>query len=557
MLVKFTDEKQMAPLTVQCNTDGKAVFSNVRENLARGYTKFREVPANNRPILICGSGPSLADTLENIRAMQKRGAFVLALNGVGKYLCENGIPPDALAMVDPRSDNVDFAQEKWADEAWLASQCHPDVTAQCESVGMRVVLWHAGAPEMQNHIPAKDSLRMGGGYTIGLCAISCAFVAGFREIHLFGYDSSHRAGTGHAFKQDRNANDELMTATVDGEQFECSVTMAAQASLFLEFIKNPMNEGAEIHAHGTGLIPTMWRNEMKRKALRVLTACYDLGVSPPTYDVMSFLFEAEKHRIANNYDVLDISFQPGPMHGFRADDLPPDVATRQGMLWRVCVGLARLLPSVRNIEVLGERVSKAGSVFPDGWAHDKPVSRYGVQYQRGGAAIFRASDYARKWASRYSSRYATITLRKASHWPERNSNMHAWMEVAAQLSAQGIKPIFVPDSENPLASGYTDCIEAAYDVDLRAALYEGAVINLGVSNGPIWLLPFLTAKYLIFNMGDGSTHTSSAEFLLANGVTNDPFLFGGDGRVIWEADTTDTIMRELKLALGEIDERAA
>lgn len=551
MLVKFGEEKhgeenQMSPLTILCNTGDGGVFSNVRENLSRGYAKFAELKANGRTVALCGSGPSLRDTLENIRAMKKRGAFIIAMNGTAKFLYENGIKPDAMAMVDPRAENIDFVEKAWAPEAWMASQVNPDVIAKAEKVGMKVLLWHPGVPGIQNHIPSTGSLRMGGGFTIGLCAMSCAYVYGFREMHLFGYDSSHRENKGHAFKQERNAKDETMKAVVDNQQFVCSPVMAAQASLFLEFTGHLLKDGCEIHVHGDGLLPTLWRTEMKKKSLKVMNAAYDLGVSPPTYDFISFLLEAERHRIAKGFDVIDLSFQPGPMHGFRHDDLPPDMHSRKAMLWRVCVGLARLLPSIRNIEILAERKPLTGNVFPEGWAENAPVAQYGTLYLKGGTHMFRASDYARAWvAKRYKGRYATITLRQATHWPQRNSNLQAWNEVATWLSARGIEPIFVPDAEGSV-TGWERVTEAALDVDIRAALYEGAVINLGVANGPICLCPYLGARYLIFNINVESVPSSSVEFLLAHGIAKgDETVFGGNGKLVWEKDDADKIIREL------------
>ncbi len=545
MLVQFPNEQQLEPLTLLCNQGAGGVFSNVRENLTKGFQKFVEVKAHGRTAVICGSGPSLADTLESIRAIQKRGAFVIALNGAGKFLNEKGIRPDVIAMVDSRPENIGFVEDFVAPEAWIASQCHPSVAEQAEKSGMKVVLWHPGVPEIQNHIPSTDTIRMGGGYTIGLCSISCAYVAGYREIHLFGLDSSHRENKGHAFDQPLNADDETMIATVDSRQFTCSVTMAAQASLFLEFTKHLLKDGVELHVHGDGLLPTLWQLEMKKKGLRVLNAVYDLGVSPPTYDFISFMVEAERHRVKNNFDVIDLSFQPGPMHGFRADELPPDVTTRRGMLQRVCLGIARLLPSVRNIEVLQERRTVTGHIFPAEWKEDAPMSHYGTMYLRDAEPMLQASEYARKWAKR-DYPYATITIRQANHWPQRNSNLLAWFEAAVWLKAQGIEPIFIPDAENELLTqGFQQSREAAYDVDLRAALYEGAEINLGVANGPMFLLPFLKAKYLIFNICVDGVHSSSKEFLLAHGLTKGDG-FGGDGQTIWEADTAEVIIGALK-----------
>lgn len=550
MLIRCDDSPQLSPLTLLCNTGAGGVFSNVRENLKKGYRKFAEIKAHNRVIALSGSGPSLGDTLENIRAMQKRGAFILAMNGTGRFLYENGIKPDALAMVDPREENADFLQKAWAPEAWLASQCHPKVFEQAEKIGMKVVLWHPGVPEIQNHIPSKDSLRMGGGYTIGMCAMSCAYVAGFREMHLFGFDSSNREKKTHAFEQPMNVGyDEMVTAVVDNRIFECSVTMAAQASLFLDFTQHLLKDGVELHVHGDGLIPTLWAVEQRKKGLRILNAAYDLGLSPPTYDFISFLIEAERHRVKNNFDVIDLSFQPGPMNGFRSDQLPPDLKTRDGMLWRVCAGIARLLPSVRNIQVLKERAPVTGHVFPDGWGDMSPVSHYGTKYLRGGEPMLCASDYARALTgTKYPHPYATITLRESSYWPQRNSNLDAWYEVARWLIGNGIETVFVPDAESEKPPhGISYAIDATYDVDLRAALYEGAVINLGVANGPMYLCPYLNARYLIFNINVESVHSSSKEFLLSHGVTSgDETVFGGNGKVIWEPDSAEAIIRQLQ-----------
>lgn len=546
MLVRCGDSSQLEHLPILCNTGMGGVFSNVRENLRHGYAKFAERPAKERPIAICGSGPSLSDTLEQIRAMQKRGTFILALNGVGKYLSQQGIKPDALAMVDPRPDNADFVEEAWAPEAWLASQCAPAVVAKAESVGMRVVLWHPGVPGIKAHIPAVDTVRMGGGYTIGLCAMSCAFVEGFRELHLFGFDSSHREEKGHAFRQDRNADDELVDAVIDSRLFTCSTTMAAQASLFLEFSSHLLNDGCELHVHGEGLLPTMWRVEQRKKQTRILQAVYDLGVSPPTFDIVAFLAEAERYRIAHDFDQIDVCIQPGPMHGFRNDNLPPDVETREAMLWRVCVPLARALPSVRNVAALKERAPLAGDVFPEGWKDDAPVSHYGASYMHGAVPMFKASTYSRRRVPNIP--YATITLRQSSYWPERNSNIAAWKTAARWLWEQQIWPVLIPDAEaDSQDTGWTGEFrpDAALDLDTRLALYECAEMNYGVSNGPTSILPFLDAPYTLFRGFNEACPSTSEAFLASHGVDKTT-QFSTHGKDVWLSDSVENVLSELQ-----------
>ncbi len=100
----------------------------------------------------------------------------------------------------------------------------------------------------------------------------------------------------------------------------------------------------------------------------------------------------------------------------------------------------------------------------------------------------------------HGTRPVTITLREASHWNKRNSNMEAWLKFADDLRAKGEEVIFVRDTEkstDPIV-GFSSCPIAAHHVGLRMALYEKAKCNLFVSNGPAGLGLFSRTPYLYF-----------------------------------------------------------
>lgn len=553
MLIRYGDSPQLQPLGLLCNTENEGLFSNVSEACKLGLPEVRKVPVIMPQVVICGGGPSLADTLESIRELKENGALVFALNNAAQFLVKNGIRPDKQIIVDPRPQNVKFIEEIWADELLLCSQCAPEMFAQAKAINYPVRIWHPGTEGIAEHIPREDPCLIGGGITVGLSSLCLAFALGYRQFHLFGYDSSHAKGTSHAYSQPMNADVEMVTCTVDSRVFDCSLAMAGQAAEWENVHNMLVNEGASIKVYGDGLIPTMWRMNERLRTQRVLVAVYDLGVSPPTYDFLSFLIEAERHRIEEKYDLIDIVFQPGPMHGFRKDELPPDVETREGMLWRVCVGMARLLPSVRNVNVLNERTAvPEKNVFPVEYAENKPKSHYATAYLKGGTPMLRASEYARKQASSFGGRgYATITIRQSSYWPDRNSNVKEWAEVAAYLWERDIWPIFIPDTESantpPLEchAGWGFCPAAAFDIDLRAALYEGAIVNLGVLNGPMSLLAYLDAKYLICKVVVETAVASTTSFLKAHGF-EDGDDFGGTGRMIWKPDLAENIIPALQ-----------
>lgn len=227
-----------------------------------------------------------------------------------------------------------------------------------------------------------------------------------------------------------------------------------------------------------------------------LTACYDLSVSPPTYDAVSFMLAAEMERIARGCDTIAVRILPGPADGFRSDRLPPfDVGARQAMRDNILVPLARLLPSCRSCFVEDGRPRPAGETFGYGEAC------YGFRYQLRAAQenvyplrSFRAPSIA--------GPYVTITLREAPYWPTRNSNLTQWVDIAQRLRSLGLRVMIVRDTRmaaQPLR-GLKIAAEASTGLLARAALYAGAELNLFVNNGPAWLCLHMGAPCLIVKL---------------------------------------------------------
>ena len=281
----------------------------------------------------------------------------------------------------------------------------------------------------------------------------------------------------------------------------------------------------------------------------MLTAVYDLAVSPPTFEVLSFLAQAELHRRQHGRAAMAVVFQPGPLGGFRADALPPDLAAREGMLWRICVAAARLVPAVREVRVLRDRAELAAPLFPAGWSTTRPIAHYGPRFHLDGPDVFRASESARRAVRlRLPRRYATITLRQASYWPSRNSNLAEWQVAAAWLEQRGIAPVWIPDVEGVAPAGLA-FDAAAYDLDLRLAAYEGAVVNLGVTNGPLSLLHFTRLPHLVFRPVDRECPSTSDAHLRGVGLAPGG-QWNGHGRLVWAADDAPAIIDALRDFLG-------
>ena len=237
-------------IEIICNTDDAELFGNVEINSRTCKRWVSQVPAHDGHAIIVGGGPSVADELDIIRKRHALGQKIFALNGAAKFLNKNNIIPEYQVILDARAGNIDLLGR--ADEYLIASQCHPTLF---DSVS-NITIWHPAVEELEKYLPDYDGeyAMIGGGTTVGLSTMCLAYTMGYRKLHLFGYDCSHRNAMGHAYKQKMNDNDILCKVTVNGKVFTSSLTMARQAELFPQVCNNLIDLGCIITVDGDGLI---------------------------------------------------------------------------------------------------------------------------------------------------------------------------------------------------------------------------------------------------------------------------------------------------------------
>lgn len=529
-------------LSVCANTADGELFSNVAVNGNRGLPT---VIKGKVPAVICGGGPSLMDTLEKIAEYDKAGATIYALNNAARVLAEHGIRVHGQIVLDAREANVDFIKDSPADILYLASQCHPLLF---EEATKPVMLWHPVIDGIEKHAQAR--CQIGGGTTVGLSGLCLVYTLGHREIHLFGYDSSYRGDESHAYKQEMNKDQDKLRIAVNNRVFFASLAMATQANKFPELARELASMGCSVHIHGDGLLQHIIRTESEQAARKVMSTIYDLGSSPPSFDFLTFISQAEKHRVENGFDCMDVYFQPGPIAGFRDDELPPDPQEREAMLWRICVSLTRCLPSVRNVKVLREREEVAAD-FPVGWSNESPLRHYASDYFRESKPILEATEAGKRVAQKIADGkpYVTITMRQAGYHTWRNSDDATWVSVAEYFEGLGYKVIFIPDTNGHSVDGREMCWQAAFDIDVRLALYQGAHFNTGLMGGPMTMLILQKAPFVMFvpyheggykeRVTFGAYAVKDHEETYANGV------------VVWGGDQKDFVIGRLLQYLGE------
>lgn len=248
------------PLTmgayVTCNTAQEKILENIKRNAELqpdGWVK--SLPAHEGTAILCGGGPSLEDSLDQIAAASLAGGTIFALNGASSFLRRHGLTPDYQVIMDAQTATLDLVDLE-AKEHLFASQVDPSLFHAVPDA----ILWHSIGPDMgPEEFPwSGDYVLIGGGFTVGNTALGLVYAMGYRRIECFGYDSSHRERKSHAYSQPMNDSDPLTVVAFGGKEYLCSLTMRLQAKWFMQRAAALKAAGVSLEVHGDGLLPAMY-----------------------------------------------------------------------------------------------------------------------------------------------------------------------------------------------------------------------------------------------------------------------------------------------------------
>ena len=241
-------------LPVACNTAATDVLANVMFASTPPYHWLQHEAKTNRPALLIGGGPSVDAFYETIRREQKAGAAIFAMNGTRAMLGRVGIVPDYFVLVDAQPHAAEFVGP--ASTYLLASTCNRAVFDKFDDAD-DVVIWHPSFPGVSDIPCDRERVLIGGGSSVGILSMSLAYVLGFRDIRLFGFDSSYAGTRGHAYPQHQNDGDETEQYTVGDQTFTAAPWMARQAVEFQSASTQLADLGASISVFGRGLLPAV------------------------------------------------------------------------------------------------------------------------------------------------------------------------------------------------------------------------------------------------------------------------------------------------------------
>lgn len=250
-------------------------------------------------------------------------------------------------------------------------------------------------------------------------------------------------------------------------------------------------------------------------APKILSAYYDLSVAPLSFDFSGFAVEAERIRRKLKLDGVRFFIVPARSGAGSNGAKRLDRGSGSWLLHQVLLPIASFLPSNQGAVVCASRaeaeralaadVEKGNAVFPGAYGVGRPTDRHhtgwsvmaaaggdDVQFLRAGK---QARTYARQWLEHHGRGRAcvTLTLRETDNIDRKNSDLAVWSDFARRLDAAGYCPVVIRDTAKALDGppegfdGIACFSEAAFNLDLRFALYEEAHIAAFVANGPAGL----------------------------------------------------------------------
>jgi hypothetical protein len=240
------------------NTPDDTIKANVEHSIRLGFPQVRPQVLQKDRVCLVGGGPSLDDTLTELRDLYFAGAKVVTVNGSYQWCIDRNIRPSAQVVLDARANNARFVNPAVPQcKYFLASQCHPETWAQVEG-RPNVWIWHAAAQDNETLRPVLDAFYLGqwmptpGGTTVVMRALSVLRALGFLRFDLFGVDS--------CFLHGENDRDKAIPVTVcpSGHPelkrtFACAPWHIKQLECFLQHIRIN-GDGFLLNVHGDGLL---------------------------------------------------------------------------------------------------------------------------------------------------------------------------------------------------------------------------------------------------------------------------------------------------------------
>ncbi len=179
----YTDEQRMA---------------NIRSSMLRCLPTVSILPKHDNTLVLACYGPSLTDTLDELRAdIAKPGHDLYSVSGAHALLLREGIAPKGHVEADPRPHKAKLIGESDPRVVYFISSACDRATYEVVR-GREIYVWHVTSSSPETDLIAEmdrsgRSFTIDGGTNVGMSAIGLGTVLGYRKFIVYGMDCSFKA----------------------------------------------------------------------------------------------------------------------------------------------------------------------------------------------------------------------------------------------------------------------------------------------------------------------------------------------------------------------------
>lgn len=290
----------------------------------------------------------------------------------------------------------------------------------------------------------------------------------------------------------------------------------------------------------------------------VLTAYYDLKRAPITFDFCNFLIAATAQTAMMGKNDFDLTIVADAFRNITSREKAYTTVERRWRLWNLIVETTKLLPYIRNVSIIQRPLKQfSTNSYPPNY---HPTDNNTIVYDKGvvirickktnlDPRFFRASTYAKRAAEKLvpdtGKKIVAITLRRASHDPQRDSRLDEWIAFIKILEERGFQVVIIPDQDDALGDrtlnryGWNVIDIAAMSLDIRVAIYERAAMNYVTNGGMVDILCYTKVPFMWFSVVVEGSAVASTEYYEKIGIKyGEKYPWLADNQeMIWEPDT--------------------
>ena len=229
--------------------------------MARYSKRAPVAPAHDRLAVLACYGPSLVDTIDDLRVEALApDADVISVSGAHDLLIERGIAPDFHVECDPRAHKADNIAQYHEGTRYLLASCVHPVLFDKLGPDADISLWHTASAQHSAHLIDELGENPGnvitGGGSVGLRSLSLLYAMGYRRFSIHGMDCSfaYAGKQQHAGKHAGERQD-VIAYSHSGRVFATSYILQSYATDFMEMIQR-VND-LDVRLNGDGLLQAM------------------------------------------------------------------------------------------------------------------------------------------------------------------------------------------------------------------------------------------------------------------------------------------------------------